>query len=72
MSKNEIGRESLPTTEFKSEYYQLSVDDKIRYHLNLISTELHQRYDNITGTSICLDNAKHLVEIFNQLKKEDK
>ena len=59
-------------TEFKSEYYQLSTDDKIKYHLNLISAELHQRYDANCGTSICLDNAKHLVTIFNQLKKEDR
>lgn len=53
---------------FKSAYYQLSVDDKITYHLNCINTLY--RYDNITGTSNGLTHAKHLVEIFNQLKKE--
>ena len=55
--------------QYKPEYYQLSTDDKIRYHINLIITEYYQRYDAICGTSICLDNAKRLVEIFEQRKK---
>jgi len=53
---------------FKSAYYEMTVDDKITYHLNCINTLY--RYDNITGTSNGLTHAKHLVEIFNQLKKE--
>ena len=55
---------------FKPAYYEMTVDNKITYHLNCINTLY--RYDNIVGTSNGLDHAKHLVEIFNQLKKEDR
>ena len=70
MNKKKSVSDTLTKTEFKPSYYEMTVDNKITYHLNCINTLY--RYDNIVGTSNGLTHAKHLVEIFNQLKKEDR